>query len=120
MTEILGCGYQHAQPYTGGAHPGLRQAPRGITQPGVRALRNEAPDHHAPDVPAPPAEAHRLVRRLRVPQDEDAYLRPSLSYAWSDALTVAERANVLVGADATFFGQLESGSNAYLRVRYSF
>ena len=54
------------------------------------------------------------------PKDEDAYLRPSLSYAWSNALTVAERANVLVGADATFFGQLESGSNAYLRVRYSF
>ncbi|MCH8811515.1 MAG: hypothetical protein IID07_06760 [Gemmatimonadetes bacterium] len=54
------------------------------------------------------------------PNDEDAYLRPSLSYAWSDALTVAGGANVMVGADATFFGQLERGSNAYLRVRYSF
>ena len=54
------------------------------------------------------------------PNVEDAYLRPSLSYAWSDALTVAGGANVLVEGDATFFGQLESGSNAYLRVRYSF
>ena len=54
------------------------------------------------------------------PNDEDAYLRPSLSYAWSDALTLAAGANIMVGADATFFGQLERGSNAYLRARYSF
>lgn len=54
------------------------------------------------------------------PNDEDAYLRPSLSYAWSDALTVAGGANVMVGGDVTFFGQLERGSNVYLRMRYSF
>ena len=54
------------------------------------------------------------------PNDEDAYLRPSLSYSWSDALTVALGGNVMVGGDATFFGQLERGSNVYLRGRYSF
>jgi hypothetical protein len=54
------------------------------------------------------------------PNDEDAYLRPSLSYAWSDALTVAGGANVMVGNDATFFGQLKRGSNVYLRARYGF
>ena len=54
------------------------------------------------------------------PNDEDVYLRPSLSYAWSDALTVAGGANVMAGGDATFFGQLERGSNVYLRARYSF
>ena len=54
------------------------------------------------------------------PNDEDAYLRPSLSYAYSDALTVTGGANVMVGDDATFFGQLERGSNVYLRSRYSF
>jgi hypothetical protein len=43
-----------------------------------------------------------------------------LSYAWSDALTIAGGANVMVGGDATFFGQLERGSNVYLRTRYSF
>ena len=54
------------------------------------------------------------------PNDEDVYLRPSLSYAWSDALTIAGGANVMAGSDATFFGQLERGSNVYLRARYSF
>ena len=54
------------------------------------------------------------------PNDEDAYVRPSLSYAWSDALTVAGGANVMLGGDATFFGQLRRGSNVYLRSRYSF
>ena len=54
------------------------------------------------------------------PNDEDVYLRPSFSYSWSDALTVAGGANVMMGADATFFGQLERASNVYLRARYSF
>ncbi len=54
------------------------------------------------------------------PNDGDAYLRPSLSYAWSDALTIAGGANVMLGGDATFFGQFERGSNVYLRTRYSF
>ncbi|MBN4048117.1 hypothetical protein JYU09_00895, partial [bacterium AH-315-O15] len=40
------------------------------------------------------------------PSDGDAYVRPSLSYAWSDALAAAGGANVMVGSDATFFGQL--------------
>jgi len=54
------------------------------------------------------------------PNDEDAHLRPALSYAWSDALTVAAGANVMLGDQSTFFGQLERGSNVYLRGRYSF
>ena len=54
------------------------------------------------------------------PIDEDAHLRPSLSYMWSDALTLAAGANVMMGPDATFFGQFERGSNVYLRARYSF
>ena len=48
------------------------------------------------------------------------YLRPSLSYAWSDALTVAGGANVMVGDNATFFGQLGRWSNVYILARYSF
>lgn len=54
------------------------------------------------------------------PNDGDAHLRPSLSYAWSDALNLATGANVMLGDDDTFFGQFERGSNVYLRVRYSF
>ena len=54
------------------------------------------------------------------PNDEDAHLRPALSYAWSDALTIAAGANVMLGDQSTFFGQLERGSNVYLRGRYSF
>lgn len=54
------------------------------------------------------------------PNDGDAHLRPALSYAWSDALTVAAGANVMVGDQSTFFGQLERASNVYLRGRYSF
>lgn len=55
-----------------------------------------------------------------VPADEDAHLRASATKRWSDAVTIAVGANVMVGDDAGFFGQLENASNAYLRVRYSF
>ncbi len=54
------------------------------------------------------------------PSDEDAHLRPSLTYSWSDAVTVAAGANIMLGDDHTFFGQLETNSNAYARLRYSF
>jgi hypothetical protein len=54
------------------------------------------------------------------PGDGDGYLRPALTYSWSDALIIAGGANILFGEDRTFFGQLENNTNAYFRVRYSF
>lgn len=74
----------------------------------------------------------RLTHRLRQetltlslfgffsPNDGDAHLRPSFNYKWSDAVTIAAGANIMLGDDATFFGQLENNSNAYLRIRYSY
>ncbi|HUP52294.1 MAG TPA: porin [Longimicrobiales bacterium] len=54
------------------------------------------------------------------PNDGDAHLRPSISYEWSDALRLTGGANVMLGDDATFFGQLQRATNVYLRARYSF
>ncbi len=54
------------------------------------------------------------------PNDGDAHLRPTLHYSWSDAVSLAAGANVMLGDDPTFFGQLENNSNVYLRLRYSF
>ena len=55
------------------------------------------------------------------PSDRDAYLRPSLRYRYSDALTVSAGANVFAGSSAeTFFGQFERDGNVYLRARYRY
>ena len=55
------------------------------------------------------------------PTDGDAYVRPSLSYKWSDHLSSAVGGNWFVGEDEhTFFGQMADNSNVYARVRYSF
>jgi hypothetical protein len=54
------------------------------------------------------------------PNDGDTHLRPSISYEWSDALWLTGGANVMLGDEATFFGQLERATNVYLRARYSF
>lgn len=54
------------------------------------------------------------------PNDGDAHLRPLLDYSWSDAVSLAVGANIMLGDDPTFFGQLENNSNAYFRLRYSF
>jgi hypothetical protein len=51
---------------------------------------------------------------------EDAHLRPTVTRNWSDAVTIAAGANVMLGDETAFFGQLERNSNAYLRIRYSF
>lgn len=54
------------------------------------------------------------------PSDRDGYLRPTVSYDFSDAIQLGAGANVFFGRDAhTFFGQLESNSNAYafLKIR---
>lgn len=54
------------------------------------------------------------------PNDGDSHVRPSLSYALSDAFSVTGGANVMLGDEHTFFGQLADASNVYLRGRYSF
>jgi hypothetical protein len=54
------------------------------------------------------------------PNDEDAHLRPSVAYKWSDAVAVTVGGNVMLGTEDTFFGQLEENNNAYFRIRYSF
>ena len=83
----------------------------------------------------PPERRHlfttRLTRRLlqqtltlslfvfAAPWDGDGYLKPELTYNWTDALTVSGGANILLGPDPTFFGQLENNSNVFARIRYS-
>ncbi len=55
------------------------------------------------------------------PSDEDAYLRPAISYKWSDNLELYAGGNIFLGREEhTFFGQLEDDTNLYFRVRYSF
>jgi hypothetical protein len=55
------------------------------------------------------------------PSDEDAYLRPKVSYKLSDPLRLEVGANVFVGAEReTFWGQFEKNTNVYAAVRYGF
>lgn len=55
------------------------------------------------------------------PSDDDYYVRPSVSFRYSDQWTLTGGANLFGGKqDHTFFGQLEDNSNAYLRVRFNF
>lgn len=55
------------------------------------------------------------------PSDRDGYLRPTLKYKASDALSLYLGANIFVGEEEyTFFGQFEENSNLYLGLRYSF
>jgi hypothetical protein len=54
------------------------------------------------------------------PSDVDTHLRPSFTYAWSDAVGLDLGANVMAGKESGFFGQLEQNSNIYSRLRYSF
>ncbi|MDO6564911.1 hypothetical protein Q4488_16135 [Amphritea sp. 1_MG-2023] len=55
------------------------------------------------------------------PSDDDHYLRPSVSYRYSDNLSVAVGANIFEGEKPnTFFGQFEDASNVYARIRYAF
>ena len=55
------------------------------------------------------------------PNEEDAYLRPKISYKFSDAVLLTLGGNVFLGReDDTFFGQFEDDTNVYARVRYSF
>ena len=71
---------------------------------------------------------HRLLQQtltlslfiFTAPWDGDGYLKPQLTYNWTDAMAIAGGANILFGPDPTFFGQIENNSNVFFRVRYSF
>ena len=55
------------------------------------------------------------------PSDEDAYVRLSVGYKYTDELNLTLGANLFQGNDdRTLFGMNEDNSNAFLRVRYSF
>ncbi len=55
------------------------------------------------------------------PSDEDAHLRPKVSYKLSDPLRVEVGANIFVGAEQqTFWGQFEKNTNVYAALRYGF
>lgn len=55
------------------------------------------------------------------PTDEDWHLRPSVSYKFSDQVTLALGGNLFGGEDVyTLFGQFEENNNIYTRFRYNF
>lgn len=55
------------------------------------------------------------------PSDEDAYLRPRISYDLDDNWRLDLGGNLfLADSKHTFFGQFENNSNVYLGLRYSF
>ena len=55
------------------------------------------------------------------PDDQDAYLRPKISYSYTDHVTMEVGANLFWGEDShTFFGQFEKNTNIYAAARYNF
>lgn len=55
------------------------------------------------------------------PSDNDAYLRPNVSYKINDHWTADLGGNVFLGAEpTTFFGQFQDNTNVYAGIRYSF
>jgi hypothetical protein len=55
------------------------------------------------------------------PSDDDAYLRPSVSYKIDDHWTATFGGNIFFGShDHTFFGQFERNTNVYASLRFSF
>jgi hypothetical protein len=55
------------------------------------------------------------------PSDNDAYLRPIVTYRASDQWTTTFGFNLFGGQDQyTFLGQFEDNSNVYLRLRYNY
>jgi hypothetical protein len=55
------------------------------------------------------------------PSDKDYYLRPKLTWRYSDQWMFEGGLSLFGGADEhTFFGQLEDNSNAYLRIRFNY
>ncbi|PMR73174.1 hypothetical protein [Billgrantia endophytica] len=61
------------------------------------------------------------VMNFYSPSDEDAFLRPTVTWRYSDNLQFNAGANLFTGQrDSTFYGQFEANSNVFLRARYSF
>lgn len=55
------------------------------------------------------------------PTDNDFYLRPNITWRYSDRWQIVGGANLFGGDDAhTFFNQLQDASNAYLRIRLNY
>ena len=55
------------------------------------------------------------------PTDEDAYLRPRVTYKFTDEWTGVVGGNVFLGEDEnTFFGQFENNTNVYAGLRWNF
>lgn len=55
------------------------------------------------------------------PSDGDGYVRPSVSYDWTDQWKFTVGANIPWGDDVyTEFGQMQKNTNIYFRARYSF
>ncbi|MBE9532220.1 MAG: hypothetical protein IME98_05390 [Proteobacteria bacterium] len=55
------------------------------------------------------------------PSDQDAYLRPNVSYNVSDTLRLSGGANIFLGKEVhTEFGQFQRNDNLYVRVRKNF
>jgi len=55
------------------------------------------------------------------PSDEDYYLRPQMTYRYSDQWLFTWGASLFGGeAEHTFFGQFEDNSNTYLKVRFNY
>jgi hypothetical protein len=55
------------------------------------------------------------------PTDDDAYIKPSITYRLNDSWSYVLGANVFTGkSNNTFFGQLKDNTNAWARVRFQF
>ncbi len=55
------------------------------------------------------------------PSDKDYYMRPKVSYKFTDALSLTLGGNIFGGKhEQTFFGQLKRNDNLYTRLRYNF
>lgn len=55
------------------------------------------------------------------PSDQDAYLRPNVTYKLDDHYTISLGGNVFFGRKRnTFFGQFKDNSNIYASIRYGF
>ncbi len=55
------------------------------------------------------------------PSDRDAYVKPSLTYQYTDNLVLEAGANIFFGKEIhTFFGQFKNNTNVYGAIRYEF
>lgn len=53
-------------------------------------------------------------------ETRDAYLRPRVTYDYTDHWQLSVGGNVFLGSKETFFGRFEENSNVYAALRYSF